>query len=104
MQSVELEKLNLSDIKSIYTYRHKNEDKKQYLSNHEISEFSNEWNTSSTIGLCKYAVNIWLVVESHSGDLRTFRVNSTSIKESNDMCYRISKQLSALLYERAKNT
>ena len=104
VQSVEQVKLKLSDIKSIYTYRHKSEDKKEYLSNHEISDFTTEWNASSTIGLCKYAVNIWLVVESHSGDLRTFRVNDTSIKENNDMCYRISKELSVLLYERAKNT
>ena len=100
--ALEKTQLDIGNVKNVSVYMHKNEDNPVYLSNYEINEFISEWNNSETIGLCKYAVKIWLIVENHNSKKREFRINAENIKENNDICYKISTNLSSLLYDKAK--
>lgn len=60
-------------------------------------------NKSKNIGLCKYAVKVWVVVSMKQGVERRFRINGNTIKENNDVCYELQNSYGTYLYEKAHN-
>ena len=60
------------------------------LSNKQIMDFIDKWNSSSSSGLYKYIADYNLTVHMKNGLLRNFRINRDKIKENNDYCYNIT--------------
>ena len=53
------------------------------------NELIDRFNSSKSVGPCKYIVLYWLDFYATDGSKRTFRVNGQSVKEKNDWCYNI---------------
>lgn len=95
--------VNESDIESVHIYKHKDKDNRIHLTANEVSVMANAINSSSNVGLCIYAVDLWLVVSMKNGGERKFRVNGNTIKENNDICYEFQDGYGTYLYEKAHN-
>lgn len=89
--------INEKNIKSISIYHQQNKNNIIPLSKQEISDFVSEWNDKRPIGICKYLVSMWLAIEHKDGTKRKFRLNTQTIKENNDYCYKININFSNLL-------
>ncbi len=57
-------------------YKHKDKENHIYLNPHEVTNMVNAINYSNNVGLCKYAVNVWLVITMKDGGEREFRVTA----------------------------
>ena len=54
--------------------------------------FIKNWNTAKSAGICKYAVEFFIVVHLNDKNFREFRANGNTIKEKTDQCFQIKKQ------------
>lgn len=59
------------------------------LSAHQSQRFTEAWNSSTSIGLCKYYPSYWVTVILTDSSRRTFRLSKKSIKENNDYCFQV---------------
>ena len=103
-QSQAYDRILLDDtaIAFVETYPGNEEENSIRLLEAEAISLVKYWNSAKHIGLCKYAPQLWIIVNESSGNIRKFRLNSNTIKENNDHCFSIDKSYSNLLLHKYK--
>jgi len=89
---IDFSNVNKIEIKNNPLGRDKLPAETRQLTTEQSKLFVEKWNTSESIGLCKYLVHYWVYVTYKDGSQRTFRINGKTIKEKNDYGYSIEDE------------